>query len=84
MKDFWAKEASSILKSLLEREAVSYKELSRRLEKLGFSEEEAALRNKVNRGTFQLQFFMRCLVVLNKKEVVLEVRKPEIPERTVA
>lgn len=75
MKDYWAKEASNILKSMLEREGVTYKELSRRLERIGFVEEEAALRNKINRGTFQFQFFMRCMVVLGYNEVGFEVRE---------
>lgn len=75
MKDFWAREASSILKSMLEREGVSYRELARRLTEIGFGEEEAALRNKVNRGTFQFQFFVRCMVVLGYRDVAFEVRR---------
>lgn len=79
MKDYWASEAANILKSMLEREGVGYKELSRRLAELGFAEEEAVLRNKVNRGTFQFQFFVRCMVALGYRDVVFEVR-PEPKE----
>lgn len=74
MKDYWANEASNILKSMLGRENVSYKELSRRLEAMGFAEEEAALRNKVNRGTFQFQFFVRCMIALRYRDVEFKVR----------
>lgn len=78
MKDYWASEASSILKSILGREGVTYKELARRLTAIGFEEEEATLRNKVNRGTFQFQFFLRCLVVLGYRDVMFEVRSEAI------
>ncbi len=74
MKGYWAKEAAGILKSMLEREGVGYKDLSRRLEKMGFYEEEAALRNKINRGRFQFQFFVRCVVALGNQNVSFEVR----------
>lgn len=74
MKDFWAQEASSILKSMLERESISYRELSLRLEKMGCSEDEVVLRNKINRGTFQFQFFIRCMVALGSQGVEFEVR----------
>lgn len=81
MKDYWSQEASNILKSLLEREGVSYKELSRRLQQIGHSEEEAALRNKINRGTFQFQFFVRCMSALGHREVWFEVRPEPAAEK---
>lgn len=80
MKDHWAQEAGKILKSLLEREGVSYKELSRRLELMGLVESDAVLRNKINRGTFQFQFFLRCISALGHQEVYFEVR-PEPAEK---
>ena len=78
MKDFWAQEASSILKSMLERESISYRELSRRLEKIGCSEDEVVLRNKINRGTFQFQFFIQCMVALGSQSVEFKVRPEPI------
>ena len=72
--------AAHILKSLLERDGVSYRELSQRLAQIGHPEEEAALRNKINRGTFQFQFFIRCMSALGHREVWLEVR-PEPAEK---
>lgn len=78
MKDHWAQEAANILKSLLEREGLSYRELAKRLAQIGHPEEEAALRNKINRGTFQFQFFIRCLSALGHREVWFEIRpEPE-------
>ncbi len=51
----------NILKAELKRHGVSYRELADRLEKIGLSETERNLANKISRGGFSAVFFLECL-----------------------
>ena len=76
MKDFWQKEATGLLKSLLARESVSYKGLSALLAHNGLSENPEQLKNKINRGTFSFGFFLKCCAALGHTEVSFRLRNP--------
>lgn len=75
MQEFLTSESALILKGLLARYGVTYKELARRLERLGVSENEAPLRNKINRGTFSFSFFLHCMVALGVEDVRFQLTK---------
>lgn len=55
----------------MERRDVTFKELARRLERIGATLESAQLSNKVNRGAFSLAFFLQCMHVLDVEVVRL-------------
>ena len=76
MKDFWQKEATGLLKSLLARDDVSYKGLSRLLAQYGLSENPEQLKNKINRGTFSFGFFLKCCYALGHTDVAFKLRSP--------
>lgn len=44
---------------------IKYKELSERLAKIGINQEEAALRNKINKGNLGAQLFVFILIALD-------------------
>lgn len=75
MQDFLISESALILKGLLARHGVTYKELARRLEALGVHENEAPLRNKINRGAFAFSFFLQCMAALGVEDVRFQLRK---------
>lgn len=61
-------EAKKILKALMLRHDVSYKDLARRLERFDVNLDAKALSTKINRGKFQFAFFLQCLEVLGIAE----------------
>lgn len=67
----WEDCARRILRIELARAGVSYKELSRRLEALGVVETHMNLSNKVARGRFSFEFFLKCMRALNVRSVEL-------------
>lgn len=71
-------EARKILKALLLRHDVSYKDLARRLERFDVDLDAKALSTKINRGKFQFAFFLQCLEALGIAERIdlLLLRKP--------
>lgn len=77
MKDYWAQEAAGILKGLLARDDVGYKQLANKLETMGFEETPRQLRNKINRGTFSFLFFLRCLGALGYEDIRFTLRPPK-------
>ena len=57
--------AKRIIRSEMVRRDVSYQELADRLAEAGENFSEAALRNKVSRGSFTADFFLSVLAVMN-------------------
>lgn len=65
----WESEAKSILKGLMAREDVNFKQLEVRLAALGVVDTSENMSNKVQRGKFSLVFFLQCLAALGIDEV---------------
>lgn len=57
--------AKRIIRAEMVRRDVSYQELADRLAQAGEDFSEAALRNKVSRGSFTADFFLSVLAVMN-------------------
>lgn len=76
--DEWARRATRLLRIEMERQDVTFKELSRRLEPLGVELGSAQLSNKINRGRFTLAFFLQCMRALNVDVVRLFDREVEV------
>jgi hypothetical protein len=76
-RTFWHLEATSVLQTMLTARRISYKQLSRMLESLGEYEPEKTLSNKINRGTFSFQFFLKCVRAIGMHDV--RILLPEIP-----
>lgn len=76
----WEDRARRILRIELARAGVSYKELSRRLEALGVDETHMNLSNKVARGRFSFEFFLKCMRALNVRSVELSEIYAPLPD----
>ena len=60
--------ARVVLKSILVKQDVTYKELARKLEIYGSELDHKALSTKINRGKFSLAFFIQCLEALGLED----------------
>lgn len=67
----WNIEARRLLKREMKSAGVGYEELSAALLLQGLNLSPKVLANKVNRGTFTLAFFLRCMVILKVDRVAL-------------
>lgn len=65
----WQERASKMIRAELLEKDCSYKELARRLARIGVDYDDRALANRVNRGSFTAVFFLQCLVALDVKRV---------------
>ena len=68
----WQARVKALLKAELKRRNVSYRELAERLERLGVSETEQNIANKISRGGFSAVFFVQCLRAVGVKELRLD------------
>jgi hypothetical protein len=68
----WEDRARRFVKAELKRADVGYGELSARLKKHGFSDTEASITGKLNRGTFAATWFLAVLAALELEGVRLE------------
>ncbi len=64
-------DAKSILKAELKRRGMTYGALVEALAGQGVAETEANLRNKISRGSFTAEFFLKCLVAIGCDYVAL-------------
>lgn len=71
-KDEWSQKAANVLKAELKRAGVGYEELSVRLKEIGVDESYKGIASKVTRGMFSFVFFMQCMKVLNKTNIILD------------
>jgi hypothetical protein len=56
----------------MRRRGMTYADLVKALAKIGVSETEANLRNKVSRGTFTAAFLFQCLKAMGVKAIHLD------------
>ena len=61
----WEEVAKNILRAEMMRGGVSYAGLADRLSRLGITDNELNLRNKVSRGRFTAVFLIQCLKALD-------------------
>jgi hypothetical protein len=67
------KNVARYLKARIRNSSITYDELVRRLDALGWSGETSnAIRSKLKRGTFAATFFIGVLAALDEKEVRLD------------
>lgn len=71
----WNIEARQLLKREIAAAGVGYEELSAALLLQGLNLSAKVLANKVNRGTFTLAFFLRCMAILKVDRVTLAETK---------
>ncbi|GLR27684.1 DUF6471 domain-containing protein [Limnobacter litoralis] len=62
------RQARVVLRSIMARQDVTYKELARKLEMYGSELDHKALSTKINRGKFQFAFFIQCLDALGQTD----------------
>jgi 3-mercaptopyruvate sulfurtransferase SseA len=67
----WNAKAANLLKSELKRHGLTYADLIEKLAKIGVSEKEVNVRNKLSRGTFTAAYFLQILEALGVKELRL-------------
>lgn len=60
----WESEARRILKAELARRGVTYQALALLLQRMGVSETERSIANKMSRGTFPFTFVLQCTAAL--------------------
>lgn len=71
----WEAEAKSILKGLMARENVNFRDLEDKLKALGVIDTNENMSNKVGRGKFSFVFFLQCVTALGINEVDLGIAK---------
>ena len=67
----WETVAVTTLRYMMKSKKVSYKELARRLEAMGESDQKTvnSLNRKITRGQFSAAFFLMCMSALEQKQV---------------
>lgn len=73
----WKQRATWLVRMEMERQGLAFKELSRRLERLGVSLPGPQLSNKINRGSFSCAFFLQCMRALDVDVIRLFDRELE-------
>lgn len=68
----WQARAKQLLKAELKRHGVSYKQLAEMLDKIGVSDTEANIANKISRGGFSAVFLLQCLDAIGCKNLRLD------------
>ena len=63
--------AKNVLKGELKRRGITYAQLAKRLEKVGVTETERNLNNKISRGGFSAAFLFQAMVAIGANEVRL-------------
>lgn len=63
--------AKNILKGELKRRGITYADLAKRLEKIGVTETERNLNNKISRGGFSAAFLFQVMMAIEAKELRL-------------
>jgi hypothetical protein len=77
-------DAKSILKAELKRRGMTYGGLVEALAGQGVSETEANLRNKISRGSFTAEFFLKCLVAIGCDYVALSADRATLDRLALA
>ncbi len=69
----WEGQAKTYLTRFMKSRGIGYKELSRRLEKLGINESPDQLNRKVNRQRFSAAFFLACCRAMDVQTLIFDV-----------
>jgi len=67
----WESKAANLLKAELKRRGVTYAQLVERLAKVGVTEDERNIRNKLSRGKFSAAFLLQCLSAIGASSLRL-------------
>lgn len=70
--------AKNILKSELVFREISHFELSIMLNKIGMNETKASIDNKLSRGSFSADFFLKSMMVIGASEINLKQVKEKV------
>ncbi|ARK92188.1 DUF6471 domain-containing protein [Burkholderia pseudomallei] len=65
----WEEAAKELIVEEMARQLLSYKELSKRLERFGIDESPDQINRKVNRKRFSSAFLLACLAAMDVKSV---------------
>lgn len=76
----WEDKAAKLLKVELARSGVSYKVLAAKLRDIGNTETESAINSKINRGKYQMAFFLQCMHALGIEEVTVPMPSTKVQE----
>jgi uncharacterized protein DUF6471 len=68
----WQKHVKNLLKAELKRRDVTYAQLAEKLGKIGVTETEENIANKLSRGSFTAVFFVQCLKAIDCRVIHLE------------
>lgn len=63
-RNAFEEKAANLLKSELKRRGVTYAQLVEKLAKLGVTDNEANIKNKLSRGKFTAAFMLECLTAI--------------------
>jgi len=67
----WSDKAKNLLRSELKRKGVTYSQLSDLLNKIGVTENEKNIANKISRGVFTMAFFLQCMSAIEVTDLRL-------------
>jgi len=67
----WQAKVKGLLKGELKKRNLSYADLAAKLGKIGVSENERNISNKIGRGSFTAVFFVQCLEAIGCKTIHL-------------
>ena len=68
----WEARTKGLLKAELKRRGVTYEDLAQRLARIGITDSEPNIRNKIARGAFTAQFLLQCMEAIGAKELRLD------------
>lgn len=74
----WNLEARRVLRGELARRDIGYKKLALLLERIGVSETERSIANKMSRGSFSFVFFLQCMKSLGRPTVEINLNEIEV------
>ena len=69
----WDKEARKLLRAELVRRDITYKDLVKRLEKIGVKTNEQSLKGKFSRGSFKASFMLQVLYAIHCDELKIKI-----------
>jgi chemotaxis regulatin CheY-phosphate phosphatase CheZ len=79
--DYWNREAQRVLRTMLVRAGVRRKRLRQGLRDIGVDTTEAAIANRIYRGTLSLAFVLQVAAVLGLERLDLKTRPPTLSGR---
>jgi hypothetical protein len=71
-KSKWEAGAANLLKAAIKRHGLTYAQVVEKLAAEGVVETEAALRNKLSRGTFSAAFLLQCLKAIGVETIRMD------------